>query len=44
MEIVPISLREANSFVADHHRHAGPVRGHKFSIGLKADGVPKLRG
>ena len=30
---VPIDLREANMFVAQHHRHHKPVVGHKFSIG-----------
>jgi len=30
---VPITLAEANAFVADHHRHHQPVVGHKFSIG-----------
>ena len=34
LEIVPITLAEANIFVADHHRHHIPVVGHKFSIGL----------
>lgn len=34
IEIVPISLKEANSFVSAYHRHHGPVAGHKFSIGL----------
>ncbi len=32
LEIVPITLKEANQFVQDHHRHHGPVTGHKFSI------------
>ena len=30
--IVPISLAEANAFVATHHRHHAPVIGHKFSV------------
>ncbi len=30
---VPISLEEANTFVAQHHRHHKPMPGHKFSIG-----------
>ncbi len=34
LEIVPITLKEANAFVAEYHRHHGPVTGHKFSIGL----------
>ncbi len=33
----PVTLREANAFVAQYHRHHGPVVGHKFSIGV-ADG------
>ena len=34
VEIVPITLREANAFVSEYHRHHGPTTGHKFSIGL----------
>lgn len=34
LDIVPISLAEANAFVEQHHRHHKPVVGHKFSIGL----------
>ena len=33
LEIVPISLKEANAFVERYHRHHKPVTGHKFSIG-----------
>ena len=33
LDIVPVSLKEANAFVEQHHRHHGPVVGHKFSIG-----------
>ena len=34
LEIVPMTLKKANAFVAEHHRHHhGPVTGHKFSIG-----------
>lgn len=32
MELVPISLKEANAFVEQHHRHHRPVAGHKFSV------------
>ena len=35
---VPIRLDQANAFVALHHRHHPPVRGHKFSIGAVKDG------
>ena len=34
LEIVPISLKEANKFVEEHHRHHKPVVGHKFSIAV----------
>jgi hypothetical protein len=27
LELVPITLREANAFVAEHHRHHRPARG-----------------
>lgn len=34
MDIIPITLGEANLFVQRHHRHHGKVVGHKYSIGL----------
>ena len=34
LELVPITLKEANQFVSDHHRHHGPVTGHKYSIAV----------
>jgi len=37
LEIVPMTLEEANDFVKQYHRHHGKVVGHKFSIGC-ADG------
>lgn len=40
---VPLELKEANSFVKQHHRHHKPCVGHRFSIGaMDAEGV--LRG
>lgn len=30
---VPVTLADANAFVASHHRHHKPVQGHKFSLG-----------
>lgn len=36
--LTPVSLAQANAFVAQHHRHHRPVVGHKFSIGCVADG------
>lgn len=43
MKIVPITLRQAQSFIGDHHRHNKPPRGMKFAIGL-ADDEGKLVG
>lgn len=39
LSLVPVSFREANSYVALFHRHHGKVRGHKFSIGAAARGA-----
>lgn len=41
-EIVPLTLAQARRYVAEHHRHNEPPRGHKFSIGLEMGG--ELRG
>ena len=38
LSLVPVSLREANEFVRQHHRHHKPTVGHKFSIGVREDG------
>lgn len=35
--LIPIGLAEANAFVDAHHRHHGPVVGHKFSLGAALD-------
>lgn len=35
LSIIPISLKEANNFVEELHRHHSKVQGHKFSIGCK---------
>ena len=37
MSIIPITLKIANKFVLQNHRHNKPVTGHKFSIGLIND-------
>lgn len=37
MRIVPCTLKQANAFVAMHHRHNNPSVGHKFSIGVVDD-------
>lgn len=34
LKIKPISLKEANDFVAMYHRHHKPAVGHKFSVGV----------
>lgn len=38
LSLVPVSLKDANAFVAEHHRHHKSTRGHKFSIGCEMDG------
>ena len=43
LTVVPCELAEANSFVARHHRHHGPVAGHKFSLAV-ADESDVVRG
>ena len=35
LRLRPISLRDANGFIACVHRHHGPSRGHKFSVALE---------
>ena len=37
MEIIPITLREAKSFILEHHRHNRPPVGWKFGVGLISD-------
>lgn len=34
LKIRPITLRAACAFVAEHHRHNKPPRGHKFSVSV----------
>jgi hypothetical protein len=38
MQIVPLSLKAANSYILANHRHHGKVQGHKFSVGLQMNG------
>ena len=38
LTLQPVSLAEANAFVALHHRHHKPVRGHKYSLGCFREG------
>lgn len=35
--LTPISIKEANTFVAAHHRHHRPVRGAKFAVAVRDD-------
>lgn len=43
LQIVPVELKQANQFIAAHHRHHKPVQGHRFSIGV-CDETGLLRG
>jgi len=43
LEVIPLTLAQANAFVAKFHRHHGPVRFHRFSIGV-VDEANVLRG
>jgi hypothetical protein len=38
MEAVPLHIREANEFVAQHHRHSLPTAGGKFAVGAAVSG------
>lgn len=37
LTIVPLTIRAANAFVAQHHRHHGPVPGAKLALGVTDD-------
>lgn len=34
LTVIPCALKDANAFVAQHHRHHQPVVGHKFSLAV----------
>jgi hypothetical protein len=38
MQLVPVTVRDANRFVQAHHRHAGPVPGAKFALAATSGG------
>lgn len=38
MKVIHVELKEANEFVATHHRHHRPTQGHRFSLGVEKDG------
>lgn len=37
LRVVPLTLKQLNAFVTEHHRHHKPVRGHRFSLGAMLD-------
>ena len=39
MRIVPLDLKTANAYVAQHRRHHRPTNGHKFSVGIENRGA-----
>jgi hypothetical protein len=39
LEVVPVSLAEANVFIRQYHRHHGPVAGAKFCIAVSFSGT-----
>lgn len=39
LDLIPLRLRAANSFVGEHHRHNKPPRGHVFSLGAIQGGA-----
>lgn len=32
LRVIPFTLKQANQFIAQHHRHHKPVVGHRFSL------------
>jgi hypothetical protein len=38
LELVPITLKEANAFVEQHHRHHKPARGCRFCVAVALGG------
>lgn len=44
LDIVPISLKEANEFFAQHHRKHGKTAGHKFSVAAADTETQKIVG
>ena len=33
LKVFPLTLKAANEYIKEHHRHNKPCRGHRFSIG-----------
>ena len=42
LALTPLTLREANAFIAEHHRHHGPTRGCIVTVAVSCEG--KVRG
>jgi hypothetical protein len=38
LQIVPVTLAQANEFIVQHHRHHGKVLGCRFCLGVAQDG------
>tara|TARA_R100000655_G_scaffold2061_4_gene7536 strand:+ start:542 stop:1009 length:468 start_codon:yes stop_codon:yes gene_type:complete len=38
LKVIPLNLKEANTFIEKHHRHNKRCVGHKFSIGAEYQG------
>lgn len=38
LELVPVTFREATTFIAEHHRHHEPPRGCLFCVGVASGG------
>lgn len=39
MIVRPLTLKQANAFIEEHHRHHKKVVGHRFSLGLFSDNL-----
>jgi hypothetical protein len=39
LSLVPVTFKQANAFIAAHHRHHKPPRGMKFCLGIDSDGT-----
>ena len=39
LQLCPLTLKQLNDFVSEHHRHHKPVQGHRFSIGVMNEGI-----
>jgi hypothetical protein len=37
LRVIPLTIKQLNQYVLEHHRHHKPVQGHRFSIGVIDD-------